>query len=149
MKNAKSNLREVIRSIIVEAGPGLDMMHIDSEVSMDAVHGPAQDLAMDLTLDVIHKFDKMFEPDLIEILNSNLVGVETPHAGGGKAWDVNALARIENAHEDEYETLHQDCAHEIADALTKYAVAVASMFAHNAYAEDDHLAPNGSPWGDE
>lgn len=136
-KDANAGLREAIRSIVkavMTEAPNL--MNVDSEVSMDAVKDPAQDLAMEMSIEFIHTFDAKFEKTFIDILNQNLVGL-TPDAAPG--WTREVLRDTEEMIEGQRQELFMMCADKIVEALVEYAVESASLvavYAHEGVGED-------------
>lgn len=98
----------------------LDVTAIDSNVLGDAMGAVIARAASQLAMESVMSLDGQLHPQLLKALNVNLIGVETPIAGGPAAWDDATLRDVETRHEDELAQLREECVTAIAELLAGY-----------------------------
>lgn len=129
--NPNAQLRETVRKIIAEAMPSME--RIDPRVAEDAMDDYVSDLTMEIAQEVIFRFHKQLEPVLLDALNDNLVGVETPTAGPTKGWDRRVVRQALASVEEQLMDDQMECASDIEAALRKYATLVARAIGADAH----------------
>lgn len=134
---ANARLTESIQVIVekIMQERNLDVANVDSSVIVDAIHGPAVEVALKAAERAVVDLEHKLGPILLKALNANLVGVENPIPGPGVAWDPHEVERVIAQHEDQLAQLQDACMETVMKALVDYYEEFASVVAYGAHEE--------------